>query len=79
MGHLGGPDDVQSDLFVWQSKAGTGWWSQRYADELTKLPRQADKIPVLVISNGKPGGHVRRFVVIDERDWRDLHGNKVPE
>lgn len=74
VGHLGGPEDVVSSLFAVQSKAGTGWWSKRYADELDKLPRAAGRLPMLVVSNGEPGALVRRYVVMDERDFRDLHG-----
>lgn len=74
-GHNGGPDDVKSDLLVVQSKCGTGWWSTRYAAELDKLPRTGGRIPALIVSNGQPGRHVRRIVVVDYRDWRDLYGN----
>lgn len=74
-GHLGGPDDVQTGLLNVQSKAGTGWWSARYAAELDKLPRTGGRIPALVVSNGQPGHLVRRFVVVDYRDFQDLYGS----
>lgn len=78
-GHHGGPDDVQTGLLNVQSKAGTGWWSTRYAAELDKLPRTGGRIPALIVSNGQPGRHVRRFVVVDYRDWRDLYGDLEKE
>ncbi len=74
-GHHGGPDDVQTDLTNVQSKAGTGWWSKRYWAELLKLPRTGGRVPVLIVSNGEPGSLVRRFVVLDERDFRSLFGD----
>jgi hypothetical protein len=76
-GHFGGPDDVQTGLLNIQSKAGTGWWSIRYADELDKLPRTGGRVPALIVSNGKPGHLVRRFVVMDERDYRSLYGDRI--
>jgi hypothetical protein len=76
-GQYGGPDDVQTELLNIQSKAGTGWWSKRYADELDKLPRTGGRVPALIVSNGKPGNLVRRFVVMDEKDYRALYGDRI--
>jgi hypothetical protein len=76
-GHYGGPDDVQTGLLNVQSKAGTGWWSARYALELDKLPRTGGRVPALIVSNGQPGHLVRRFVVMDERDYRSLYGDRI--
>lgn len=74
-GHHGGPDDVQTELTNIQSKAGTGWWSKRYWDELSKLPRTGGRVPALIVSNGEPGHLVRRMVVLDERDFRAMFGD----
>jgi len=76
-GHHGGPDDVQTDLTNVQSKAGSTWWSRRYWDELVKLPRTGGRVPLLVLSNGEPGHLIRRMVVLDERDFRALFGDKM--
>jgi hypothetical protein len=76
-GHLGGPDDVQTGLLNIQSKAGSTWWSARYAAELDKLPRTGGRVPALIVSNGQPGQLVRRFVVMDERDYRALYGDLI--
>jgi hypothetical protein len=74
-GHRGGPDDVQTELTNIQSKAGTGWWSKRYWEELVKLPRTGGRVPALIVSNGEPGHLVRRMVVMEERDFRALFGD----
>jgi hypothetical protein len=81
-GHHGGPDDVVvGDLFTIQSKAGPSYWRMslgRLLAALDALPRAGGRVPMLIVSNGKPGLHVRRLVVLDEADWRDLHG-EVPK
>ncbi len=76
-GWKGGPIDVATGLLAVQSKAGVGWWSTRYAAELDKLPRTGGRVPALIVSNGQPGSLVRRFVVIDERDFRALYGDRI--
>lgn len=68
---------MSSDLLNIQSKAGTGWWSKRYADELDKLPRTGGRSPALILSNGQAGHNVRRVVVMDERDFRALYGDLI--
>lgn len=75
-GQFGGPDDVLvGDLFVVQSKAG-GWFSERYWNELAKLPRTAGRIPTLIVSERpKPGVHARRLVIRMFSDDVDLHGD----
>lgn len=76
-GHKGGPIDVATGLLAIQSKAGSGWWSARYALELDKLPRTGGRAPALIVSNGMPGNLCRRFVVMDERDYRALYGDRI--
>lgn len=74
-GHFGGPDDVLvGELFTVQSKAG-GWFSNRYWDELAKLPRTGGRIPTLIVSDRPgPGHRTRRYVVRTLEDDLDLHG-----
>lgn len=75
-GQFGGPDDVLvGELFVVQSKAG-GWFSNRYWDELAKLPRSGGRVPTLIVSD-RPGpgrGRTRRLVVRTLEDDVALHG-----
>jgi len=62
-GQYGGPDDVVvGDLFVVQSKVG--WFSERYFNELQKLPRAGGRIPTLIVSErGTSGKPTRRLVI----------------
>lgn len=73
-GHKGGATDVATGLFAMQSKVSPHWFVERYWLELCKLPRTGGRVPLLIVSDGRPGRHVRRMVIVDERDWRDLHG-----
>jgi hypothetical protein len=75
----GGPDDVLvGELFVVQSKAG-GWFSERYWNELAKLPRTGGRIPTLIVSDRPGTGHpVRRLVIRMMSDDVDLHGVSAP-
>ncbi len=77
-GQYGGPDDVLvGELFVVQSKAG-GWFSNRYWDELAKLPRTGGRIPTLIVSDRPgPGHRTRRLVVRTLDDDLALHGPKA--
>jgi hypothetical protein len=77
-GHFGGPDDVQTEIFNVQSKVSPHWFVERYWLELQKLPRTGGRVPMLVVSDGGPGQHVRRMVIVEERDWRELHGGPKP-
>lgn len=74
-GQHGGPDDVLvGDLFIVQSKAG-GWFSERYWNELAKLPRAGGRIPTLIVSDRPgPGRKTRRMVVRLMSDDVALHG-----
>lgn len=76
-GQYGGPDDVQvGELFVVQSKAG-GWFSNRYWDELVKLPRTGGRVPTLVVSDRPgPGRRTRRLVIRTLEDDIALHGEQ---
>lgn len=76
-GWKGGPIDVATGLLAIQSKAGSTWWSKRYVAELDKLPRTGGRVPALIVSNGQPGSLVRRYVVIEERDFRSLYGDAI--
>lgn len=79
VGQAGGPEDViVSGLYAIQSKRSGVWFSQRYWDELQKLPRTGGLTPTLVVSD-KPGpGRKRRWLVIRElKDEIALHGTDV--
>jgi hypothetical protein len=75
VGQYGGQEDVMTDLFTIQSKAG-GWFSNRYWLELQKLPRTGGRIPTLIVSD-RPGtgqGKTRQMVIRLMEDDLDLHG-----
>jgi hypothetical protein len=73
-GQYGGPDDVLAGRFVIQSKAG-GWFSERYWNELVKLPRTGGRVPTLIVADRpRPGVHARRMVIRMMSDDVDLHG-----
>ena len=74
-GQYGGAEDViVAGLWVIQSKHGASYWPKRLVSALDALPRTEGRTPLLVVGDGSPGRHVRRLVILDERDWLDLHG-----
>ena len=69
--HDGGDAD---DLFVSESKSGASF-SERYWSWLTRIPRRAGQVPVLIVTDTPgPGHRARSMVVVSYDDWRDLHG-----
>ncbi|MGA0060621.1 MAG: hypothetical protein ACO3RU_13640 [Planctomycetota bacterium] len=76
-GQYGGAEDViVAGLWVIQSKHGASYWPKRLVSALDALPRTEGRVPLLVVGDGSPGRHVRRLVILDERDWLDLHGSE---
>lgn len=78
VGQYGGASDVVvGELFSVQSKVG--WFSERFWNELQKLPRTGGRIPTLIVSDrpgsGKP---TRRLVIRLMSDDVDLHGKVEP-
>lgn len=74
-GMYGGAEDViVAGLWVIQSKHGASYWPKRLVSALDALPRTEGRIPLVVVGDGSPGRHVRRLVIVDERDWLALHG-----
>jgi hypothetical protein len=74
IGQYGDPADVLTPLFVVQAKVRKAfpYWMTR---ELDRLPRADGRIPLLVVSDSPgPGRRRRSVVVVDLRDWVDLHG-----
>lgn len=76
VGQYGGASDVEvGELFSVQSKVG--WFSNRFWDELAKLPRTGGRIPTLIVSDRPgPGRRTRRLVIRTLEDDIALHGEK---
>ncbi len=74
VGQFGGAADVViGELFSVQSKVG--WFSERFWNELQKLPRTGGRIPTLIVSDRPGSGNpTRRLVVRLMSDDLDLHG-----
>lgn len=77
VGQYGGASDVEvGELFSVQSKVG--WFSNRFWDELAKLPRTGGRIPTLIVSDRPgPGRRTRRLVIRTFEDDVALHGDKL--
>jgi hypothetical protein len=78
VGHFGGPQDVQSDLLVIQSKVRKAfpYWM---TTELAKLPLTGGRLPVLIVTDS-PGPGIPRstLVVMPLSAFEDLHGRIKP-
>lgn len=76
IGGANGPADGigMTSLTIGQVKSGgrfPGWM----ATELDRLPRTGGRVPVLAIAETPGPGKKRRvLVVLEARDWVDLHG-----
>jgi len=74
VGQYGGPEDVAAGQFNIQAKCGQ-MFSEKYWRWLQAVPRKADQIPLLVVSDAPGSGAKRRVVVIiEESDFLDLIG-----
>lgn len=76
VGQFGGATDLgeAADPFAVQVKSG-GMFSERYWNELRRLPVAAGQTALLVVTDAPGPGHKRRsMVVLELADWIDLHG-----
>lgn len=75
IGHFGGATDLISEPFAVSVKSGSGYFSERYWDQLRRQPVQAGQTPLLVVTDA-PGPGIRRraMVVLDIESWIELHG-----
>ena len=79
VGQYGGPEDVAAGQFNIQAKCGQ-MFSEKYWRWLQAVPRKADQIPLLVVSDAPGSGVKRRVVVIiEESDFLDLIGGDNAE
>ena len=79
VGQYGGPEDVTAGQFNIQAKCGQ-MFSEKYWRWLQAVPRKADQIPLLVVSDAPGSGAKRRVVVIiEESDFLDLIGGENAE
>jgi hypothetical protein len=77
VGHFGGAEDAgrHDEPFVASVKSGSGYFSERYWDQLKRLPANALQTPILVVTDAPGPGHKRRaYVVVGIDDWIALHG-----
>lgn len=77
VGHFGGATDlgVSADPFAVSVKSGSGYFSERYWDQLKRQPVAAGQTALLVVTDAPGAGHRRRAVVVlDLNDWLALHG-----
>ena len=77
VGQFGGATDlgVSADPFAVSVKSGSGYFSERYWDQLKRQPVAAGQTALLVVTDAPGPGHKRRaMVVLDLADWLDLHG-----
>ncbi len=77
VGQFGGATDlgVSADPFAVSVKSGSGYFSERYWDQLKRQPVAAGQTALLVVTDAPGPGHRRRAVVVlDLADWLALHG-----
>jgi hypothetical protein len=77
VGQFGGATDlgVSADPFAVSVKSGSGYFSNRYWDQLKRQPVAAGQTALLVVTDAPGAGHRRRAVVVlDLADWLALHG-----
>jgi hypothetical protein len=82
VGHFGGAADAgdASEPFVASVKSGNGYFSERYWDQLKRLPVAGQQTAVLVVTDAPGPGHKRRaYVVVELTDWIALHGPEIEE
>lgn len=81
VGQFGGPTDVGTvgDPFVASVKSGSGYFSERYWDQLKRQEAEAGQTRLLVVTDAPGPGHKRRaMVVLDMDDWLEWHGPVTP-
>jgi hypothetical protein len=75
VGQYGGPTDLVSEPFAVSVKSGSGYFSERYWDQLKRQPVQAGQTALLVVTDAPGPGHRRRaMVVIELSDWIENFG-----
>lgn len=77
VGQYGGPTDVgnAAEPFRVSVKSGSGYFSERYWDQLKRQIVTAEQTALLVVTDAPGPGHRRRAVVVlDLADWLLLHG-----
>lgn len=86
VGHFGGAADAgdASEPFVVSVKStsinpvtgkASGYFSERYWDQLKRLPVNGQQTAILVVTDAPGPGHKRRaYVVCELGDWIQLHG-----
>lgn len=77
VGQFGGATDLgeSADPFAVSVKSGSGYFSERYWDQLKRQPVAAGQTALLVVTDAPGPGHARRaVVVVDLADWIALHG-----
>lgn len=76
VGQFGGAEDAgrHDEPFVASVKSGSGYFSERYWQQLKRLPVNALQTPLLVVTDAPGPGHKRRaYVVVELDDWTALH------
>jgi hypothetical protein len=82
VGQYGGPTDVgnAAEPFRVSVKSGSGYFSERYWDQLKRQTVTASQTALLVVTDAPGPGHRRRaMVVLDLADWLSLHGSSGVE
>lgn len=82
VGQYGGAEDAgrHDEPFVASVKSGSGYFSERYWQQLKRLPVNALQTPLLVVTDAPGPGHKRRaYVVVALDDWQALHGSGPDE
>ena len=77
VGQFGGATDLgeSADPFAVSVKSGSGYFSERYWDQLKRQPVAAGQTALLVVTDAPGPGHKRRAIVVVElADWIALHG-----
>lgn len=76
VGQYGGKTDVETTVFVVQTKVGNGFFSDRIWKWLKELTPKADQVAVVVIGDAPGAGTKRRaMAVMDLDDLADWWGN----
>lgn len=77
VGQFGGPTDVgtAAEPFRVSVKSGSGYFSERYWDQLRRQDVSAGQTALLVVTDAPgPGRRRRAMVVLSLDDWLGLHG-----
>ena len=77
VGMYGGAEDAgrHDEPFLVSVKSGSGYFSERYWDQLRRMPVNGAQTALLVVTDAPGPGHKRRaYVVVELDDWKELHG-----